>query len=243
MSSDDEEVQSPLLGSSRSNEPPPLVASDSGGSEDEFPVEPPRNQWRTVLNLAKGEDAIMGEDQMKHMIVKGYTKIMEDSGMLMLPGHVSAPTDLGLWKLKKEVTIDGGQTVVKHCICPLHYRFSCNAEIRVFDGPAYTKLEVKGTHNLNSHDDGTQDPICANHVNVAFHALRQSTRPCAPVGTAIKRQRRPRPHRISLREEALLSSDEEDDEDMPDLLPSDDGDVMPVSCCLFSSLLRLSCLD
>ena len=235
MSSDEEEVQSPLLGSSRFNEPPPLVASDSGGSEDELPVEPPRNQWRVVLKFAKGDDAMMGEDQMKHMIAQGCTKIMEDSGLHMLPGHVSAPTDVGLWKLISEYTIDGGQTVVKHCGCPVAARFRCNAEIRVSDGPAYTMLEVKGNHHINSHDDGAHPPLCPSHLHRIVHRL--PVRPQPPVGVAVKRQRRPRPHRINLREEALLSSDEEDNEDMPDLLPSDDEDVMPASCSLFSSLL------
>ena len=42
----------------------------------------------------------MGEDEMKLQITQAYNKIMEDSRMVRLPGHVPAPTDVGLWKLK-----------------------------------------------------------------------------------------------------------------------------------------------
>ena len=80
---------------------------------------------------------------MKLQITQAYNTIMEDSRMVRLPGHVPAPTDVGLWKLKSEYTIDGGRTSVKWCQCPMDHRFGCKVQIKLYDGPTYISLDVR----------------------------------------------------------------------------------------------------
>jgi hypothetical protein len=77
MSSDDEEAQSSLLGARSLNWFPPPIDSESGSSEDALPENRSRIQWRTVLKCATGDDAIMGENQMKLLITQAHTKIMK----------------------------------------------------------------------------------------------------------------------------------------------------------------------
>jgi hypothetical protein len=83
---------------------------------------------------------IIEEDEMKLQILQAHNKIMEDLSLrfVRLLGHVPGLTDVGMWKLKSEFTIDGGQTVFKWCQCPMVYRFGCKVQINVYDGPAYT---------------------------------------------------------------------------------------------------------
>ena len=124
-SSDDEAPRSPELGASSSKDPPPEVESESQASDDGLDKQVrkvsnksykrPRIEWRTVLRFAKGDEATMGEDEMKLRITEEYNKIMEDSRLVRLPGHVAQPTDRGLWKLKSEYKIEGGRTLVTWC--------------------------------------------------------------------------------------------------------------------------------
>mmetsp|Transcript_52291 Transcript_52291/g.109132 ORF Transcript_52291/g.109132 Transcript_52291/m.109132 type:complete len:96 (+) Transcript_52291:127-414(+) len=93
----------------------------------------------------------MGEDEMNLQITQAYNKLMEDSRLVRLPGHVPGPTDAGLWILKTEYTIDGGRTRVKWCQCPMAYRFECKVQIKLYDDPTYTSLEVRGEHDADSH--------------------------------------------------------------------------------------------
>ncbi len=71
--------------------------------------------------------------------------------MVRLHGHVPAPTNVGFWKLKSEYTVDHGRTSVKWCYCPMAYRFGCQCQIKLFDGPTYTALQVRGVHDADSH--------------------------------------------------------------------------------------------
>ena len=88
---------------------------------------------------------------MKLRIPEAYNKIMEDSRLVRLPGHVAHPTDRGLWKLKSEYKIDGDRTLVTWCQCPMAYRFGCKVQIKLFDGPTYISLDVRGQHDADSH--------------------------------------------------------------------------------------------
>jgi hypothetical protein len=74
MSSDEEEARSPLPRASSSKEPRADHESESGSSADELPKKKAKKsyqhlrtqvQWRTVLNFSKGNDSIIGEDEMK----------------------------------------------------------------------------------------------------------------------------------------------------------------------------------
>ena len=75
MSSSDDEAPSPVNGASSSKDPPPPLESESSDKEEEVPISKskksykrPRIEWREVLALSKGDDATMGEDEMKLQI-------------------------------------------------------------------------------------------------------------------------------------------------------------------------------
>ena len=104
MSSSDEEAHhSPELGASNSKGPPPELEAEFEASDDglDKPVRKvsnksykrPRIEWRTVLHFVKGDEVTMGEDEMKLRITEAYNKIMEDSRLVRLPGHVAHATD------------------------------------------------------------------------------------------------------------------------------------------------------
>ena len=75
MSSSDDEAQSPDIGASSSKDPPPPLDAESSDEDEEVPIpkskksyKRPRIEWREVLALSKGDDATMGEDEMKLQI-------------------------------------------------------------------------------------------------------------------------------------------------------------------------------
>ena len=182
MSSDDEERQSPELGASSSKDPPPELESESESSDDgsakkvrkvaNKSYKRPRIEWRTVLRFAKGDEATMGEDEMKLRITEAYNKIMEDSRLVRLPGHVEQATDRGLWKLKSEYKIDGGRTVVTWCQCPMAYRFGCKVQIKLFDGPTYMSLDVRGDHNADSHSRDKSKHLSVKQIEAIHTGVR-----------------------------------------------------------------------
>ena len=107
MSSSDDEAPSPETGACSSKDPVPPLQSESADDEDELSVSKrksgyrrPRVEWREVMRHEKGDEAVMGEDEMKLQSKPASNQIMEESRMVRLPGHVPAPTDVGLWKLK-----------------------------------------------------------------------------------------------------------------------------------------------
>ena len=191
MSSDDEpRPPEPGAGSTQDPPPPPpdLHETESDFHDDDIPIRPkakgnkvvnrsykrPRINWETVLQFVKGDEAIMSEDQMRSEVVNAYTKIMQDSRLVQLPGHVPGPTDVGLWKLKKEHTIDAGRTSVKWLQCPMHYRFACKCQLRLSDGPLYILLERRGDHTPDSH---SSEKELSKHLTVKqIQALQTGVR-------------------------------------------------------------------
>jgi hypothetical protein len=111
---------------------------------------------------------------------------MDDARMFRMPGHQPGPTDVGLWKLKREWTIDGGKTVVKWCQCPMSHRFGCKCQIRIFDGPSYMSLEVRSPHDAESH---APDKEISKHLTVTqMHALATGVHMCpAQSGRSLRR--------------------------------------------------------
>ncbi len=68
-----------------------------------------------ILYFVQGDDATVDEGKMQLQILQASNKIMDDSQVFRMPGQVPVPTAVGLWKLKRYWTIDGGKTVVKWC--------------------------------------------------------------------------------------------------------------------------------
>ena len=156
MSSSDDEARQSSLGASSSKHAVPVLDSKDSHDEDELPQNKQRmgdeyGDWRTVIRFSKGDDAIMGEDEMQLRILAACNQLMDDARMVRLAGHVPAPTDVGLWKLKTEFTIDSGRTRVRWLECPMLSRCRCRCQIKIFDGPAYCLLEMRGNHHADSH--------------------------------------------------------------------------------------------
>jgi hypothetical protein len=97
---------------------------ESDDADDELPKKKsksykrPHINWEQVLFLVNADEATVDEGEMKIQILSAANKNMDDSRMFRMPCHIPSPTDVGLWKLKTEWTIDGGKTVVKWPQCP-----------------------------------------------------------------------------------------------------------------------------
>jgi hypothetical protein len=84
--SDGEEVHSPELGPCSLQHLPPELDSKSDLPDNETPKKKQNHKrlcipWQHVLCFLKGDEATMGEDEMKLLITQAYNKIMEDVRM------------------------------------------------------------------------------------------------------------------------------------------------------------------
>jgi hypothetical protein len=186
MSSDDE-PRLPEPGAGSTKDPPPALETDSDSDDDlgmkkkprkvvnvKKGYKRPRVAWREVLYFVKGDEAQYSEEEMKRQMDQAIHKIMEDSRLVMLPGHVAKPTDVGLWKLKKAWTMDSGRTHAQCLHCPMQYRFGCTCQLRMFDGPSYMCLEIRGEHNPDSH---APEKEISKHLTVKQqHAIQTGVR-------------------------------------------------------------------
>jgi hypothetical protein len=117
------------LDASSSKDLPSDSDSESDDSEDDSAVKKCRSckrqriHWDNVVYFVKGDEATMDEDEMKSQVRVAANKIMEDSRMIRLPGHITRPCDEGLWKEICSWKIDGCKTSVKWCWRPMSYRF------------------------------------------------------------------------------------------------------------------------
>jgi hypothetical protein len=90
MSSSDDEARSHGLGASSSKHAVPPLDSEDSYDEDELPQDIQgmaykSDDWRTVLRFSKGEDAIMGEDEMLLRIYAACNQLMDDARMAPCP--------------------------------------------------------------------------------------------------------------------------------------------------------------
>jgi hypothetical protein len=66
-----------------------------------------------LLRKTKAHAATIDEDEMKSQVRAAANKIMEDSRMIRLPGHITRPCNDSLWKESRSWKIDGGKISVK----------------------------------------------------------------------------------------------------------------------------------
>jgi hypothetical protein len=87
------------LGASSSKDLPSDSDSEPDDSEDDSAVKKCRSYKRQRIQLGnfvyfvKGDEATMDEDEMKSQVRAADNKIMEDSRMIRLPGHITRPGD------------------------------------------------------------------------------------------------------------------------------------------------------
>ena len=157
MSSTDEEAPSPVLGASRSKDHAPVTPlqseseSDDGRKKKAPKYKRPRVEWTTILNIPKGADAEMDEDDLWARVKDAAREFMEASKVFKIYGHKSSATDLGMWKMMKFWPADSGTTEVRVFKCPLAGRFGCKCEMKVTEAASYVKLEKRGVHDEDCH--------------------------------------------------------------------------------------------
>ena len=157
MSSSDEEAPSPVLGASSSNDQAPVTPlqseseSDDGRKKKAPKYKRPRVEWTTILNISKGADAEMDEDDLWARVKDAAREFMEASKVFKIYGHKSSATDLGMWKMMKFWPADSGTTEVRVFKCPLAGRFGCKCEMKVTEAASYVKLEKRGVHDEDCH--------------------------------------------------------------------------------------------
>ncbi len=68
--------------------------------------------WNHVLDFVKGDDAVLGEDEMKTQIEQAARKFMEAGRIFKLSNHKSGSKDYGMWKLVRDWQADWGETMM-----------------------------------------------------------------------------------------------------------------------------------
>ena len=108
----------------------------------------PIKKWIT------GERATLDQEDIDREIFEIARDFMADSGLTKVPGHVSKPTDIWLWKQARSHTRSVGYNL-RVFKCPMRYRCDCLAQLRITEGTChgdgFILLEKSGTHDLNSH--------------------------------------------------------------------------------------------
>ena len=98
---------------------------------------------------------------------------MSASGLKKAPGHVSKPTDIGLWKQARIHTRSGGYTL-RVFKCPMRYRCDCLAQLRITEGTChgdgFILLEKSRTHDLTSHQNDKSKYLKFKHIEALHNA-------------------------------------------------------------------------
>ena len=102
--------------------------------------------WTTVKTWVTGERAQFEDADIQYQLEIAAREIMNESGIVKLPGHKDNKTDLGMFKKNQSHTNHWG---IKHVVyrCCLRWRTRCQMAIRVVTGPDYIELQRSGTHH------------------------------------------------------------------------------------------------
>ena len=215
-------------------------SSDEGGFFVDWAV---MKRWNAADIKEVGQDAIDIE------VLELANELMRASWLRAHPLHKERDSDLGLWK---------GKILVRTFRCPMWYRFNCDAEIRIQEGPGGLLMQKLGTHNEFSHrdpdDEGPilrflrgkkliQESDIPEAVAVRL-SLGQSPYVPSTIHTAVTQHRRsirndgsayqyvPDDDVLNLHAPETDDEDEDDEDTIPELCPhesdDDDDDYMEV---------------
>jgi hypothetical protein len=120
------------------------VQSDDGG----FHVE-----WTTMKRWSPEVIEEIGQDNVDSEVEELAKIFMKESDLYAHPKHKYGESDIYLWKPSDEYIKRNGHVLVRVYRCPMWYRFRCDAEIRIQEGPGGLILQRTGTHDAFSHTD------------------------------------------------------------------------------------------
>ena len=118
--------------------------SDDGG----FHVE-----WTTMKRWSPEVIEEIGQDNVDSEVEELCKIFMKESDLYAHPKHKYGESDIHLWKPSDEYIKRNGHVLVRVYRCPMWYRFRCDAEIRIQEGPGGLILQRTGTHDAFSHTD------------------------------------------------------------------------------------------
>ena len=108
--------------------------------------------YRVVKQWTTGSQAKLEPKEIEYQIYTEMKNYMHASGLKKTPGHRPKVTDIHLWKqCTKEYYNKTDAQWVRVFRCPMHYRFGCEAQVRLITGENFKRLEFAKTHDLQSH--------------------------------------------------------------------------------------------
>jgi hypothetical protein len=216
-------------------------------SKPDFPSDDVRSSlnWTAMKRWTAADIAKVGQDAVDKEVKELARHLMGKSWLMTHPMHKARDSDLGLWKSSGEFTKHNGKILVRKYCCPMWYRFNCDAEIRIQEGPGGLLMERRGIHDELSHAD-PEDPalvtrfikgkrlIPEQEIPEAVeirHKLGQAQRASPAQLTAVEQHRRAMQHRVSISE--LVFSN-----DIPELVDSDDEEDDKCQAVCQNQILR-----
>ena len=208
-------------------------------------------KWTTIKMWSTEKLDEIGQDEVDAEVEELCKKLMKESLLYAHPKHKIGESDIYLWKLCDEYIKKNGQMLVRVFTCPMWYRYRCDAEIRIMEGPDGLILQRTGVHNPFSHTDPDDSGpvtrfICGKKLipeheipeAVAIRiSLGQPHPKIRPIRTAVMQHRISSLHRGSVykyvEDDAPPAIDSDDVDDMgsdepPDLETSGDDDEEPI---------------
>ena len=179
MSSSDEEAASPEVGASSSKDVY-VTPMPSEGSESEV-EDLPRKKKRTHIRdmrewvvIERWETPDHDEEDIDHLLFTACKKLMEVTRLYRLTTCKSKPDDIFLWKNATKWTVAKGAISYQMLRCPMKRRFNCDCELKVTRASDYVILEMRGSHDENSH---ASDKDVSKFLKVRqIEAIRQGVR-------------------------------------------------------------------
>lgn len=157
--SSDEEAVSPDLGASSSKDRPvspmPAGASSSESSDEELEVAKKKRghqkdtrEWTLIARWATRDHE---PEDIDHFLFTECKKLMEVTRLFRLSTCKQKPKDIFLWKHVNDWNVGKGSSQCQLFRCPLRNRFQCFCELKVTRSSADVVLEMRGTHDADSH--------------------------------------------------------------------------------------------
>ena len=136
-----------------------METASEGEGEKEFEVSTGKKRrntgplvYRFVKQWTTGSQAKLEPKEIEYQIYTEMKNYMHASGLKKTPGHRPKDTDIHLWKqCTKEYYNKTDAQWVRVFRCPMHYRFGCEAQVRLITGENFKRLEFAKTHDLQSH--------------------------------------------------------------------------------------------
>ena len=156
MSSSDEEAASPEHGASSSKDVfvTPQASESSESEPEESPAKKKRGHVKDTRDwvvIERWDKRDHEQEDIEHLLFTECKKLMEVTRLFRLTTCKSKADDIFLWKHATR-WYTGKVTIQFQMLrCPMKRRFNCDCEIKVTRAPDSVTLEMRGSHDENSH--------------------------------------------------------------------------------------------